>query len=76
MFKRHVGWLLVILLPLLVTGWLGVRTLTAEYQTLALQRQQLERQQFSALDAQLLAGLNQWVDGLQLLTQTLKVGFT
>ena len=73
MFKRHVGWLLVILLPLLVTGWLGVRTLTAEYQTLALQRQQLERQQFSALDAQLLAGLNQWVDGLQLLTQTLKV---
>ena len=72
MFKRHVGWLLVILLPLLVTGWLGVRTLTAEYQTLALQRQQWERQQFTTLDAQLLAGLNQWVDGLQLLTKTLK----
>ncbi len=71
--KTKVGWLVVIVLPLLVTGWLGVRTLTAEYQTLALQRQQLERQQFTALDAQLLAGLNQWVDGLQLLTQTLKV---
>ncbi len=72
LLKTHLGWLLVIVLPLLITGWLGVRTLTAEYQTLALQRQQLERQQFTALDAQLLAGLNQWVDGLQLLTSTLK----
>jgi signal transduction histidine kinase len=44
--KTKVGWLVVIVLPLLVTGWLGVRTLTAEYQTLALQRQQLERQQY------------------------------
>lgn len=71
-FKAKVGWLLMIVLPLLVIGWLGVRTVTAEYQTLTLQRQQLERQQFAVLDTQLIAGINQWVDGLQALTKNLK----